>query len=40
MWKDFKSVCEGFINSKECEDKEKVRTFLKHLSEKLKAKTI
>lgn len=39
MWKDFKSVCEGFISCEECEDKEKVRTFLRHLSDKLKAKT-
>lgn len=39
MWKDFKSVCEGFISCEECEDKEKVRTFLRHLSDKLNAKT-
>lgn len=35
MWKDFKNVCEIFINSEECEDKEKVKTFFNHLDKKL-----
>lgn len=35
MWKDFKNVCERFINSEECEDKEKVKTFFNHLERKL-----
>ena len=35
MWKDFKTVCERFINSEECEDKDKVKTFFNHLERKL-----
>ena len=35
MWKDFKNVCERFIDSEECEDKEKVNTFFNHLDKKL-----
>ena len=35
MWNDFKNVCERFINSEECEDKDKVQTFFNHLEKKL-----